>query len=182
MPEVQAPVFQLALGEGRRRGTRWNRQVILFRLGLADCSRECFHSCLREQPLGVNEGLLCVCGEDGAATRGILEGVLMAFNRPIPEKMRRTPKHPSGLSLYVQAEKMLQIAFVLPCALVIGWVLGAWADKWLHQSWITIGGVILGSVSGLVFVIRMAFAAEKNSAPDAAAGSDKTIDRERREG
>jgi F0F1-type ATP synthase assembly protein I len=102
----------------------------------------------------------------------------MAFNRPIPENMRRAAKQPSGLSLYVQAEKMLQIAFVLPCALVIGWLLGAWADKGLHQSWMTIAGVILGCVSGLVFVIRMAFAAEKDAAPDAAAGSDKKNDSE----
>jgi F0F1-type ATP synthase assembly protein I len=102
----------------------------------------------------------------------------MAFNRPIPENMRPAKKQPSGLSLYVQAEKMLQIAFVLPCALVIGWLLGAWADKWLHQSWMTIAGVILGCVSGLVFVIRMAFAAEKSSPPDSAAGSGEKKDSE----
>jgi uncharacterized membrane protein YfcA len=96
----------------------------------------------------------------------------MAFNRPIPESMRPAKKQPSGLSLYVQAEKMLQIAFVLPCALVIGWVLGAWADKWLHQSWITIAGVVLGCVSGLVFVIRMAFAAERGTKPDEAKGPE----------
>jgi ATP synthase protein I len=100
----------------------------------------------------------------------------MAFNRPIPENMRGDTregrKPPSGLSLYVQAEKMLQIAFVLPCALVIGWVLGAWADHLLHQSWMTIAGVILGCVSGLVFVVRMALAAEKSAKPDGAKGPE----------
>ncbi len=110
----------------------------------------------------------------------------MAFNRPIPEHTRGETrvgqKQPSGLSLYVQAEKMLQIAFVLPCALVIGWLLGAWADRWLHQSWITIAGVILGCVSGLVFVIRMAFSAEKDAAPDVVAGAAKKTDSESREG
>lgn len=106
----------------------------------------------------------------------------MAFNRPIPESMRGDQrggrKQPGGLSLYVQAEKMLQIAFVLPCALVIGWLLGAWADRALHQSWMTIAGVILGCVSGLVFVVRMALAAEKGTAPDAAAGSGEKKDSE----
>ena len=87
---------------------------------------------------------------------------------------REGRKPPSGLSLYVQAEKMLQIAFVLPCALVIGWVLGAWADHLLHQSWMTIAGVILGCVSGLVFVVRMALAAEKSTKPDGAKGPDTT--------
>jgi F0F1-type ATP synthase assembly protein I len=96
----------------------------------------------------------------------------MAFNRPIPENMRPARKQPSGLSLYVQAEKILQIAFVLPCALVIGWVLGAWGDRWLHQSWMTIAGVVLGCVSGLVFVVRMALNAEKDAKPDAAVGTD----------
>jgi len=96
---------------------------------------------------------------------------MVAFNRPIPENRRPAKKQPSGLSLYVQAEKMLQIAFVLPCALVIGWVLGAWGDRALHQSWMTIAGVILGCVSGLVFVVRMALNAEKDMKPDAAKSS-----------
>jgi F0F1-type ATP synthase assembly protein I len=109
----------------------------------------------------------------------------MAFNRPIPENMRGEMhggrKQPSGFKLYVQAEKMLQIAFVLPCALVIGWVLGAWADRWLHQSWMTIAGVVLGCVSGLVFVIRMALAAEKDTKPDGVKGPDAAASAEKRD-
>jgi hypothetical protein len=37
----------------------------------------------------------------------------------------------------------LQIAFVLPSAMIIGWLGGAWADSKLHQKWITIVGVSL---------------------------------------
>ncbi len=58
----------------------------------------------------------------------------------------------------------MQIAFVLPSAVLIGWLGGALADHLLHQKWIVIAGVIFGCISGLVYVVRMAVAAEKSSA------------------
>lgn len=89
----------------------------------------------------------------------------MPHRRPIPEGESQK-KLPGGMQSLVQAEKLLQIAFVLPCATVIGWFAGAWADQRWHQSWIAIAGVIFGSVSGLVYVIRMAMDAEKSVGPD----------------
>ncbi len=63
----------------------------------------------------------------------------------------------SGLiGSWIQAEKMIQIALVLPCAALIGWLLGAWLDHALHQKWIAIAGIIFGIVSGLVGAIQMA--------------------------
>ena len=55
-----------------------------------------------------------------------------------------------GFQSLVQAEKLMQIAFVLPSAMIVGWLAGAWADTKLHQSWLTIVGIILGCISGLV--------------------------------
>ena len=69
------------------------------------------------------------------------------------------------LAAYIETEKLLEIAFVLPAAVAIGWVFGAWADHLFHQSWIMIAGVIFGSVSGLTFMIRMAMDAERKSRP-----------------
>lgn len=86
----------------------------------------------------------------------------MPFHRAIPESKSPT-KAAGGLSAYVEAEKLLQIAFVLPSAVLIGWLAGALADHLLHQKWIMIVGIILGSISGLVFVVQTAVAAEKNS-------------------
>ncbi len=86
----------------------------------------------------------------------------MPFNRPIPESKPQS-KIAGGMGALVQAEKAVQIALVLPSAVVIGWLIGAWADHKLHQSWIGIAGVIFGSVSGLVYVIRMAITSDKNS-------------------
>ena len=86
----------------------------------------------------------------------------MPFNRPIPESKPR-PKLGGGLASLIEAEKMMQIALVLPSAVVIGWLGGAWLGGRLHQHWITIAGIIFGSISGLVFLIQQAMAIEKNS-------------------
>ena len=88
----------------------------------------------------------------------------MPFNRPIPEATPRT-KPASALASLVEAEKMMQIAILLPAAAFIGWLIGAWLDRWLHQTWIAIFGIVFGGISGLVGVVRMALAAERNSRP-----------------
>lgn len=78
----------------------------------------------------------------------------MAYNRPIPDPAPRR-KLSSGLDTLVQAEKLMQIAILLPSAAFIGWLLGAWADKAWHQTWIGIAGIVFGGISGLVYVIRL---------------------------
>jgi len=93
----------------------------------------------------------------------------MAFNRPIPESSAR-PKIHGGLSALVEAEKWMQIALVVPCAVGIGWLLGAGLDYWLHQKWINIAGVVFGGISGLVYVVQMALTAEKSLGPDGTDG------------
>jgi hypothetical protein len=82
----------------------------------------------------------------------------MPYNNPIPprpEDARRPKRDSGGLATLVQAEKMMQIALLLPSAAFIGWLLGAWADKALHQAWIGIAGIVFGGISGLVYVIRL---------------------------
>lgn len=80
------------------------------------------------------------------------------FNKPIPE--RKDPELPErrdsgGLQTLVQAEKLMQIAILLPSAAFIGWLFGAWADKALHTSWISVAGIALGGIAGLVYVVRL---------------------------
>jgi len=81
----------------------------------------------------------------------------MPFNRPIPDAKPRV-KPASALASLVEAEKMMQIAVLLPSAAFIGWLLGAWADSLLHQSWIAVLGIIIGGVSGLFYVVRLVIA------------------------
>ena len=84
----------------------------------------------------------------------------MPFNNPIPDYSKR--KAPNSL---VQAEKLMQIAFVLPCAMVIGWFVGWSVDHFLHTHGVTFAGLILGLVAGMVTVIRMAMNAMNSLYP-----------------
>lgn len=93
----------------------------------------------------------------------------MPYNNPIPER-KSNSKSGAGLQSLVQAEKLLQIAIILPSAMFIGWLAGAFADMKLHQSWLTIVGVILGCVAGLYSVVRLAIDAEKSAGKSDASG------------
>jgi ATP synthase protein I len=75
----------------------------------------------------------------------------MAIQTPDPNRKRDN----GGLKTLVQAEKMIQIAIMLPAAVFIGYILGYWLDKTLHQSWISILGLLLGGAAGLISVIRL---------------------------
>ena len=86
----------------------------------------------------------------------------MPFNRPIPDPKPRSNSS-TGLSALVEAEKLMQIALLLPSSAFIGWLIGAWADSRLHTSWIGIAGIVFGGVSGLVYVVRLAVASSRDS-------------------
>jgi uncharacterized membrane protein YfcA len=78
----------------------------------------------------------------------------MPFTRPNP-KAKPNKIYPSGMKTLVEAEKMMQIAILLPCAAFIGWLLGYWLGSVLHQAWMPTAGIIFGGVSGLVYVVRL---------------------------
>ena len=61
----------------------------------------------------------------------------------------------------VQVESLIQLALMLPIATVVGWLIGAGLDKWLHQHWIYIPGLILGAVAGFVQIFRVVQAQTK---------------------
>jgi hypothetical protein len=93
----------------------------------------------------------------------------MPFHRAIPDDKQRGKSGSGpggGFRDYVQAEKLMQVALVLPSAVVIGWLGGAWLGGRLHQHWMTIAGIIFGSVAGLFYLIQQAVAIEKNSLKD----------------
>jgi len=78
----------------------------------------------------------------------------MPFNRPIPAP-KPEPRNNGGIQTLIQAEKLTQIAVLLPSATFIGWLAGAWLDSKLHQSWMALAGIIFGGISGLVYVVRL---------------------------
>jgi len=86
----------------------------------------------------------------------------MPFNNPIPEDKSDSGSRKggsSGLASLVQAERLMQIAFILPCAVLIGWGAGWWIDDHFHTHWATIAGLMLGIAAGMVSAVRMALAA-----------------------
>ena len=104
---------------------------------------------------------------------------MVPYHRPIPERKQRgkadgAPSDEpaqggfgSGLiGAWIQAEKMIQIAMVLPCAAFIGWLPGFWLDRHFHQTWMAIAGVVFGIVAGLVAAIRMAIVYAASPAMD----------------
>jgi ATP synthase protein I len=93
----------------------------------------------------------------------------MPFHNPIPDPKPRGKD--SGLvGSIAQAERMVQVAFILPCAGFIGWLAGTWLGKHLHEPWMPMAGIVLGIVAGLIGAIRMAIAASAGAdiGPDAA--------------
>jgi len=86
----------------------------------------------------------------------------MPFHAPIPEKQQaKKDKLASGMGQVAQAEKLMQIAFQLPSAVLIGWLLGLWAQHLTGQKWPMVVGILFGCASGLLLVVRTAIAAEK---------------------
>ena len=95
----------------------------------------------------------------------------MPFNNPIPES-KQSGKSSAGIQTLVQAEKLMQIAILLPSAAFIGWLAGAWLDKHLHQSWIALAGIVFGGISGLVYVARLVLSSGGGSGDQTGTKSD----------
>jgi F0F1-type ATP synthase assembly protein I len=53
-----------------------------------------------------------------------------------------------------------EIGFILPAAVLLGYLTGVGLDHWLHTTWIVVAGVIFGVISGFVSMIRMALRTE----------------------
>jgi F0F1-type ATP synthase assembly protein I len=69
------------------------------------------------------------------------------------EKPQQKGSDQGGLA---QAMKYAHLGMVLPVAVFVGWLVGAWADKMFETSWITLAGILLGIVAGFVEITRAA--------------------------
>jgi len=85
----------------------------------------------------------------------------MPQDPPIRDQNRAN--RPALVDGIVRAERAIEIALVLPISLVVGWGLGALLDKWLHQHWIYLAGIVLGAVAGFIEMLRLVKDTEKSS-------------------
>jgi ATP synthase protein I len=67
----------------------------------------------------------------------------------------RQKKGSGALGDLVKAESMIQLALALPGGCLIGWLLGAAADRYFHQSWIGITGLALGAIAGFIQIFTI---------------------------
>ncbi|HZZ38011.1 MAG TPA: AtpZ/AtpI family protein [Acidobacteriaceae bacterium] len=79
----------------------------------------------------------------------------MTTEPPNPTQKSGTGKPTRTVGALVRAERLTQIAFILPAAVFVGWIAGAGLDQWLHQHWIYLAGLLLGAVAGFVQVFRL---------------------------
>jgi F0F1-type ATP synthase assembly protein I len=74
---------------------------------------------------------------------------------------RPATSDPGKKKFYVQIAEYSQLAFVLPACTVVGWLMGAAFDRWLHMTWLYIAGLLLGIAAGFVELIRTVMKSEK---------------------
>ena len=60
----------------------------------------------------------------------------------------------------LQLANYSQLAFIFPAATVVGWLIGAALDRWLHTTWLYLAGLILGIIAGFVELIRLVTSSE----------------------
>ena len=77
--------------------------------------------------------------------RGQPKGFTSMPDNPDPDKKK---------SPWVQFGRYSQLAFMLPAGTVAGYLIGALLDSWLHTSWISVVGLLLGTAGALIELIR----------------------------
>jgi F0F1-type ATP synthase assembly protein I len=55
---------------------------------------------------------------------------------------------------WLQVGRYSQLALMLPAGTVAGWLIGSALDRWLHTSWISVVGLLLGIAAGMFELIR----------------------------
>jgi len=58
-------------------------------------------------------------------------------------------------NFWVQVARYSELAMIFPAAIVVGWLIGAGLDRWLHTGWLYLAGLILGGAAGFAELIRL---------------------------
>ena len=93
----------------------------------------------------------------------LLMGLSSATLRRCFSQMPDSLKEPKDSGGWGQMAGYAQLAMLLPAATVVGWLIGAGLDHWLHTTWLYIMGLIVGIVAGFVELIRTVVKDSKNA-------------------
>jgi ATP synthase protein I len=78
-----------------------------------------------------------------------------------PQDKSRPSSKDGALQSLVGVQSLISLGLLLPAAVVVGWAMGLVLDRWLHQHWINIAGLILGAVAGFVQIFRIVLSQTK---------------------
>jgi ATP synthase protein I len=78
-----------------------------------------------------------------------------------PKDRTKSSSKDGALQSLVGVQSLISLGLLLPAAVVVGWALGLVLDRWLHQHWINIAGLILGAAAGFVQIFRIVLAHTK---------------------
>lgn len=53
-----------------------------------------------------------------------------------------------------------EIGFIIPAAILLGYIVGKGLQHWWDKSWLPVAGVIFGVIAGFVSMIRLALQSE----------------------
>lgn len=75
-----------------------------------------------------------------------------------------TPREqdPQDRNPWAAVARYSEIGFIIPAAVILGFLLGKLLDYWLKTHWLYLAGLIFGAVVGFVQMIRMATAFTKD--------------------
>jgi len=72
-----------------------------------------------------------------------------------PEDKTKPLSDAGAVQSLVGVQSLISLGLMLPAAVVVGWAMGLVLDRWLHQHWINIAGLIAGAVAGFVQIFRI---------------------------
>ncbi len=71
-------------------------------------------------------------------------------------------KDDNSTNPWVVVARYSEIGFIIPAAVLLGFILGKVLDHYLHTTWIYIVGLIFGAVVGFTQMIRIALRASNS--------------------
>lgn len=63
---------------------------------------------------------------------------------------------------WAQFAKYSEIAFIFPAATIVGLFVGIALDHWLHTTWLSIAGLLIGILAGFVQLVRLGISSKSD--------------------